>query len=65
MKSSKLIGSGTEGGTGLFEVDYFDTKVYLAQSPQFYKQTMVASGMERVFEVAPRTAPRSMTRRGT
>ena len=53
MKTSKLIGSGTEGGTGLFEVDYFDTKVYLAQSPQFYKQMMVASGMERVFEVAP------------
>jgi len=53
MKTSKLIGSGTEGGTGLFEVEYFDTKVYLAQSPQFYKQTMVASGMERVFEVAP------------
>ncbi|MBN2875862.1 MAG: aspartate--tRNA(Asn) ligase, partial [Spirochaetales bacterium] len=53
MKTSKLIGSGTEGGTGLFEVDYFDTTVYLAQSPQFYKQTMVASGMERVFEVAP------------
>jgi len=53
MKTSKLIGSGTEGGTGLFEVDYFDTKVYLAQSPQFYKQTMVATGMERVFEVEP------------
>jgi len=53
MKTSKLIGSGTEGGTGLFEVEYFDTKVYLAQSPQCYKQTMVASGMERVFEVAP------------
>lgn len=53
IKTSKLIGSGTEGGTGLFEVEYFDTKVYLAQSPQFYKQTMVASGLERVFEVAP------------
>ncbi len=53
MKSSKLIGSGTEGGTGLFEVDYFGAKVFLAQSPQFYKQTMVATGMERVFEVAP------------
>ena len=53
MKTSKLISGGTEGGTGLFEVEYFDTKVYLAQSPQFYKQTMVASGMERVFEVAP------------
>jgi len=51
IKSSKLIGTGTEGGTGLFAVDYFDTKVYLAQSPQFYKQAMVASGLERVFEI--------------
>jgi nondiscriminating aspartyl-tRNA synthetase len=53
IKTSKLIGSGTEGGTGLFEVDYFGRKVFLAQSPQFYKQTLVASGLERVFEVAP------------
>ncbi len=51
IKTSKLIGTGTEGGTGLFEVEYFETKVFLAQSPQFYKQTMVASGLERVFEV--------------
>jgi nondiscriminating aspartyl-tRNA synthetase len=51
IKSSKLIGTGTEGGTGLFSVAYFDTTVYLAQSPQFYKQAMVASGMERVFEI--------------
>ena len=51
IKSSKIIGSGTEGGTGLFTVDYFGRPVYLAQSPQFYKQAMVASGMERVFEI--------------
>jgi nondiscriminating aspartyl-tRNA synthetase len=51
IKSSKLIGTGTEGGTGLFAVDYFGERVYLAQSPQFYKQAMVASGMERVFEI--------------
>lgn len=51
IKTSKLIGSGTEGGTGLFQVEYFDTKVFLAQSPQFYKQAMVSSGMERVFEI--------------
>lgn len=51
IKSSKLIGTGTEGGTGLFAVDYFGDRVYLAQSPQFYKQAMVASGMERVFEI--------------
>jgi nondiscriminating aspartyl-tRNA synthetase len=53
IKTSKLVGSGTEGGTELFEVDYFDRKVYLAQSPQYYKEVMVASGLERVFEVAP------------
>ena len=53
IKTSKLIGTGTEGGTGLFSVEYFDDKVFLAQSPQFYKQAMVASGLERVFEVAP------------
>jgi len=51
IKSSKLIGTGTEGGTGLFAVDYFGDRVYLAQSPQFYKQAMVASGLERVFEI--------------
>jgi nondiscriminating aspartyl-tRNA synthetase len=52
IKSSKLVSGGTEGGTELFKVEYFDTTVCLAQSPQFYKETMVASGMERVFEVA-------------
>ena len=51
IKTSKLIGTGTEGGTGLFSVDYFDTKVFLAQSPQFYKQAMISSGLERVFEI--------------
>ncbi|MDR0403333.1 MAG: aspartate--tRNA(Asn) ligase [Treponema sp.] len=53
IKTSKLVSGGTEGGTELFEVDYFDRKICLAQSPQFYKEAMVASGMERVFEIAP------------
>jgi nondiscriminating aspartyl-tRNA synthetase len=53
IKTSKIVGGGTEGGTELFELAYFDRKAYLAQSPQFYKETMVASGLERVFEVAP------------
>jgi nondiscriminating aspartyl-tRNA synthetase len=53
IKTSKLIGTGTEGGTGLFAVDYFDSKVYLTQSPQIYKQTMIAAGLERVFEIGP------------
>ncbi len=53
IKTSKLIGTGTEGGTGLFAVDYFDSKVYLTQSPQIYKQTLIAAGLERVFEIGP------------
>jgi nondiscriminating aspartyl-tRNA synthetase len=53
IKTSKLVAGGTEGGAELFEVDYFDRKVCLAQSPQYYKEVMVASGLERVFEIAP------------
>lgn len=49
----KLIGAASESGSEVFTVDYFDRKAYLAQSPQFYKQMAMASGFERVFEVAP------------
>jgi nondiscriminating aspartyl-tRNA synthetase len=47
--TSKIVASGTEGGTNLFEVKYFDRVAYLAQSPQFYKEHGVAA-FERVFE---------------
>lgn len=47
--SSKIVSGGTEGGTNLFEIRYFDRVAYLAQSPQFYKEHGVA-GFERVFE---------------
>ncbi len=47
----KIVAEGTEGGTNLFTVNYFDKKAYLAQSPQFYKQMMVGAGYERVFEI--------------
>jgi len=47
--TSKLVASGTEGGTNLFELKYSDRVAYLAQSPQFYKEHGVA-GFERVYE---------------
>jgi nondiscriminating aspartyl-tRNA synthetase len=47
--TSKIVASGTEGGTNLFALKYFDRAAYLAQSPQFYKEHAVA-GFERVFE---------------
>lgn len=47
--TSKIVAGGTEGGTNLFQMKYFDKVAYLAQSPQFYKEQGVA-GFERVFE---------------
>jgi len=51
INSPKIIAFPTEGGSEVFEVKYFDRKVYLAQSPQFYKQ-MMAGVYERVYEIA-------------
>jgi len=48
----KLVSAGAEGGANLFEVDYYGTRAYLAQSPQLYKQMMVGV-FERVYETAP------------
>lgn len=53
IHSPKLMGSASESGAELFEVQYFETKAYLAQSPQFYKQMAMAAGFERVFEIGP------------
>ena len=51
IHTPKLVSSGTEGGSEVFTVKYFDRRAFLAQSPQFYKQMMVGAGFERVFEV--------------
>ena len=53
IHTPKLIGTASESGSDVFEVKYFDRLAYLAQSPQFYKQMAIASGLERVFEIAP------------
>ncbi len=51
VHTPKIVSSGTEGGSQLFKVEYFDRVAYLAQSPQFYKQMLVGAGFERVYEV--------------
>ncbi len=67
IHSPKLMGSPSESGANVFEVKYFDRKAYLAQSPQFYKQMAMASGLEKVFEVGPvfRAEPSFTTRHST
>ncbi|OGH37500.1 MAG: aspartate--tRNA(Asn) ligase [Candidatus Levybacteria bacterium RIFCSPLOWO2_01_FULL_38_21] len=46
-----IVASATEGGSGLFEIEYYDHKAFLAQSPQLYKQMMVTV-FERVWTIA-------------
>jgi len=53
IHTPKLIGAASESGSEVFEVKYFDSKAYLAQSPQFYKQMAMSAGLDRIFEVAP------------
>ena len=53
IHTPKLIGAASESGSEVFEVGYFNRKAYLAQSPQFYKQMALASGLDRVFEIGP------------
>ena len=53
IHTPKIIGAASESGSDVFELNYFDRKAYLAQSPQFYKQMAMCSGFEKVFEVGP------------
>lgn len=52
IKTPKILNAATEGGANFFKIKYFERDAYLAQSPQFYKQSAVAF-FERVFEVGP------------
>ncbi|GAA3727270.1 aspartate--tRNA(Asn) ligase [Leifsonia bigeumensis] len=53
IHTPKLMASASESKAELFEVKYFDTKAYLAQSPQFFKQMAQPAGFGRVFEIGP------------
>lgn len=45
-----IVPSNAEGGAQVFHIDYYNYDAYLAQSPQLYKQIMLA-GFERVFTI--------------
>jgi aspartyl-tRNA synthetase len=53
LYSPSFMGTPSESGAEVFEVNYFERKAYLAQSPQFYKQMGIASGFEKVFIMGP------------
>ncbi|PJJ65029.1 aspartate--tRNA(Asn) ligase [Compostimonas suwonensis] len=53
LHTPKLMASASESKAELFEVDYFEGKAYLSQSPQFFKQMAQPAGFGKVFEVGP------------
>jgi len=53
ITTPKIVAAATEGGTELFPIAYFEKEAFLNQSPQLYKQMMMAAGFEKVFEIAP------------
>lgn len=52
VHTPKITVSSPEGGTEVFKINYFGRDAYLVQSPQLYKQILMATGMDRVYEVA-------------
>ena len=47
-----MIAASSEGGTELFKAKYFEHEVFMAQSPQLYKQ-MIACSMENMVTITP------------
>jgi len=52
IHTPNIIASSSEGGTDVFKLKYFEKEAFLAQSPQLYKQMMMATGFDRVYEIA-------------
>lgn len=51
VNTPKLMGTASESGSEVFKVQYFDGTAYLAQSSQFFKESLVAAGVDN-FEIA-------------
>ncbi len=63
FQAPSIVPAIAEGGAEVFEVNYFDKKAYLSQSPQLYKQ-IAMTAFERVFSVNKifRAEPSATTR---
>jgi len=51
-----ITGAACEGGSTLFEIDYFGIRAYLTQSSQLYAEVFTTA-LEKVYVLAPHSAP--------
>ena len=63
FQAPSIVPATAEGGAEVFQINYFDKKAFLSQSPQLYKQ-IVMTGFERCFSVNKvfRAEPSATTR---
>ncbi len=48
LNTPLIVGAAAEGGATMFKLDYFGRDAFLNQSPQLYKQMVLASGFDKV-----------------
>lgn len=50
IQTPTIAKMGAEGGAELFPIVYYDREAFLSQSPQLYKQMLMAAGFDKVYE---------------
>ena len=50
IQTPNIAKMGAEGGAELFPVVYYGEEAFLSQSPQLYKQMLMAAGFDKVYE---------------
>ncbi len=51
VQTPVIQAAGAEGGSELFPIIYYGKEAFLKQSPQLYKQMLMASGLDRIWEI--------------
>ena len=51
LQTPVIQAAGAEGGSTLFKFEYYGKEAFLRQSPQLYKQIMMSSGLDKIYEI--------------
>jgi nondiscriminating aspartyl-tRNA synthetase len=66
FQAPSIVPATAEGGAEVFQIDYFDKRAFLSQSPQLYKQVVMTAfervySVNKVFRAEPSTTTRHLT----